>query len=287
MNRKQRRMLDKEVKKQSKQHEIKKNKYLLKKHKAYMTPCCYIDSKPVYVSDVVFLKKTNNIGLYDAQLKKLIDENHRFVIVYSLYPRTDTVVVCLLSTSKLANQQYRNGIKLTGKYSEYKDVYMDVNNYYIIDIKCIDRIAYSLTQYDSDNCISCYARPMLGEKNLIKGNNFNDKVDSIFNSYKRWISRQLPDSCLQHTSWMDIHKYVLNLPMEVVNRKIEEAKKAGLDNYNLCCSLSAEENLYKLYIAEGITDVQEARIRAILVALLLSTNDEYGIQSNCLIRNYN
>lgn len=31
MNRKQRRMLDKEVKKQSKQHEIKRNNYLLKK----------------------------------------------------------------------------------------------------------------------------------------------------------------------------------------------------------------------------------------------------------------
>ena len=44
MNRKQRRMMEKEVKKESKKQEIKKDKYLSKKYKAYTTPCCYINS---------------------------------------------------------------------------------------------------------------------------------------------------------------------------------------------------------------------------------------------------
>ena len=286
MNRKQRRMMNKEIKKESKKQEIKRDKYLSKKYKAYTTPCCYINSSPVYVGDVVFLKKTDNIGCYDASLKRLIDENHRFVIVYSLYPRTDTIVVCLLSTSKLANQQYRNGIRLTGKYNEYKDVYMDINNYYIIETKYIDKVAYSLTEYDTDNCISCYARPLSSENNLIKGNNFNDKVNSTFNLYKKWISKQFTDSSLERISWLDIHEYVLNLPIEEVNRKIEEAKKADFDNYKLCCYLSAKEGMDILFTQRGM-DAQESKVRALLSSLLLSTNDEYGIQSNNLIRNYN
>ena len=119
MNRAERRLLEKtnrlEYKAECKEKRAIGNKIIF-------DPCCYCNSKPLYVGDVIFLKPSFKTNLkYEKQLYNLIREGHRFVIIGHRGMRYGTCGIALLSTSQYLNEQKRLGIKLTSECNTTKE----------------------------------------------------------------------------------------------------------------------------------------------------------------------
>lgn len=137
----------------------------------------------IKLGTAIFLKPQKDISKqYEPVLRRLIQENHRFVVVAHAGPKSQCIAVCLLSTSKYMNEEQRHGIKLEGNYKEYgngKDVYMDCNDIWIIKTNCIDKIAYNL---DKDDVHRVYTDCIFYNENFSIKNCFNEE-DGIMKLY--------------------------------------------------------------------------------------------------------
>lgn len=236
-------------------------------------PCAYVDNKPVHVGDCVFLKHDNEIqGQYDWTLNKLIDKNHRFVILNHQGLKKGILAVGLLSTSSYLNEENRLGIRLKGKYHKNKYVYMDAKNLWIIKSDCIKSIDYSLNETDMSRCMAVVKTNNTGCVAARKGLINDDVVNKYISFYEKAVQHKLNKSDQVELNCLDISDFVrgLSLPevMHVINtyRDNEPELYKGVD---VCIkedpSISKELN-------------EEAYYKTFLT-MLLTLSDSMGITS--------
>lgn len=198
--------------------------------KKFIEPCAYIDSKPAYIGDVIQLKQYNETDeTYDITLEKLIIENHRFVINHHFGIKNQTLAVCLLSTSEYLNKTKQLGIKLTGVYNQYKDVYMDGTRCWIIPAKCTKSIGYKLNENDRVRCVFNWMNNYAGNMKVIKGVIYNDLVNNQFSKYQEWFNTNEENNAknckmayslanyINRLSDAELNQYIQSQPEELVN----------------------------------------------------------------------
>lgn len=197
-----------------------------KGRKIMSEPCIYCNSKPVYIGTAVFLKPSFEIhGKYEKQLKYLIQNNHRFVIIGHLGLKKGTCVVCLLSTSSYLNEEKQLGIKLFGKYNSDKDVYMDTKNCWVIESSCIKSVDYVLDREDIDRCSYNSMDNYFCIKNVLKGIEDSELVNTYYDNYLLIYSTKIDKEGQDSDDAKEIRKYTASLSMDEVYSIINNTPK--------------------------------------------------------------
>ena len=163
-------------------------------HNILNNPCCYCNSKPIYIGDAVFLKPQQDIPFkYDKHLHNLIKDKHRFVIIVHKGLGKGTCAIALLSTSDYLNKHKRRGIQLSGRYNSTKDVFVDAYNIWIIDVKSILQKDYSLTYEDAFKCSSMSNDSELPVRNVKIGTYNSLEVINAYDNYKAGLTSKADD----------------------------------------------------------------------------------------------
>lgn len=220
MNRAERRLLEKtnrlEYKAECKEKRAIGNKIIF-------DPCCYCNSKPLYVGDVIFLKPGFKTNLkYEKQLYNLIREGHRFVIIGHRGMRYGTCGIALLSTSQYLNEQKRLGIKLTSECNTTKDVYMDTYNIWIIDNDAIMQKDYSLNETDKLRCISLSFDSDFPVKNVKQGTYNSSKVDDQMEHYEFVLTQKVNEDMQYELNVASTKDFVNELTIEQLEELINK-----------------------------------------------------------------
>ena len=194
-------------------------------------PCAYIGNKPAYLGNVIKLKAYNEISdVYDMQLEKLILENHRFVIIHHFGIKNQTLAICLLSTSSYLNEKKELGIKLSGQYNKFKDVYMDATRCWVIPSSCAKSIEYVLDDDDKFRCVLNWADNYSGKMKVIKGVFENNIVDNKIDKYIKWFSASKVTEINSYMKAINIHRYISQLSDEEVINYIFSQPKQLVDD---------------------------------------------------------
>ena len=176
---------------------------------------------------MIKLKQYNEIDdIYDFQLEKLIMQNHRFVIIHHYGINKQTLAICLLSTSSYLNEKMELGVKLSGSYNEFKDVYMDATRCWIIPANYTKSIEYKLNLEDKFRCISNWSNNYSGKMKVIKGVCDNCLVNTQLNNYiSHFNTTDIDNELGMVTIAIYLKRYIEQLSDEEVMDYLEKTPK--------------------------------------------------------------
>lgn len=243
MNRSERRLLEKtnrlEYKAENKEKRAVGNKIIF-------DPCCYCNSKPLYVGDVIFLKPGFETNLkYEKQLHNLIKEGHRFVILGHKGRRYGTCGIALLSTSQYLNEQKRLGIKLTSDCNTTKDVYMDTYNIWIIDNDAILQKDYSLNETDKLRCLTLGFDSDFPVKNVKPGTYNSPKVVDQMEHYEFVFTQKAGEDMQYELNVASTKEFINELTIEqlveLINKTDPEILQSIVTQLNSIISMRGQK----------------------------------------------
>ena len=258
-------------------------------------PCAYIGNKPAYLGNVIKLKSYNEINdVYDMQLEKLILENHRFVIIHHFGIKNQTLAICLLSTSAYLNKEKELGIKLSGNYNKFKDVYMDATRCWIIPSSCAKSIEYVLDEDDKLRCVLNWIDNYSGEMKIIKGVFNNKLIDNEIDRYKKWFDLCKDFELNQYMKAIHIHRYITQLSDDEIYKYLSKQPKQLLDKSMIAAirqrQLSNDPLEPKIQLAlynDPLLSIKpDRKLLNIAMAHIMLENKEYAIISKQSARGY-
>lgn len=264
MNRQERRSFEQFKKTKIKQY----NNLQKQKIKTILRPCAYVDNKPIYLGFCVFLKKDTEIqGQYDWTLNKLIEKNHRFVIITHGGSKKGAIGVALLSTSSYLNEENRLGIKLYGNYHTNKYVYMDSKNLWLINSNCIKSVDYILTSQDMCRCIAVARTNNMGNVNVKKGLLDDSIVDKYLPILEQTASCKISKEEQDRVDTLSIMQHIESLPMSEVLKELDKISQEDYTLYSIA-RLKVLELYPKGLPTEGTKELD--KYRRLVLALYLS-----------------